>query len=273
VWFKSGTATVDLFGLSVEAVRSGHVWTLLTYGLLHGSVTDFGVLHVGLNMLALVMLAQEVVPAVGERRFAWFYAGSIVASGLFWLAVAWPVQTWLFPPGAGHPAPLVVGASGAVSAVLALWACVAVDQPRTFLLFFLIPVSVRPRHFAWGLLAFSVFGMLFLELPGVQPVAHSSHIGGMLAGWLYFRLILRVRGGSTDADAEPAVELPHWMRKRKVRAAAGGSYKVNVAAPPPQDIRAEVDRILDKINSLGFGSLTDEERRLLDDAKDLLNRR
>jgi hypothetical protein len=37
-------------------------------------------------------------------------------------------------------------------------------------------------------------------------------------------------------------------------------------------LRAEVDRILDKINSEGFGALTAEEKRLLDEARDLLSR-
>jgi hypothetical protein len=38
------------------------------------------------------------------------------------------------------------------------------------------------------------------------------------------------------------------------------------------DLRVEVDRILDKINSEGFGALTPEEKRLLDEARDLLSR-
>ena len=37
--------------------------------------------------------------------------------------------------------------------------------------------------------------------------------------------------------------------------------------------RVEVDRILDKINSEGFASLTQEEKHLLDNAKDMLSRR
>jgi hypothetical protein len=40
-----------------------------------------------------------------------------------------------------------------------------------------------------------------------------------------------------------------------------------------EHIRAEVDRILDKINSEGFNALTADEKRVLDDAKDLLSRR
>ena len=53
----------------------------------------------------------------------------------------------------------------------------------------------------------------------------------------------------------------------------GRSFQV---APSPaavrETLRAEVDRVLDKINSQGFGALTEEEKRLLDEAKDLLSR-
>ena len=34
----------------------------------------------------------------------------------------------------------------------------------------------------------------------------------------------------------------------------------------------EVDRILDKINEKGFGALTQQEKRTLDEAKDVLRR-
>ena len=43
--------------------------------------------------------------------------------------------------------------------------------------------------------------------------------------------------------------------------------------PNRRDLKVEVDRILDKINSEGFGALTPDEKRLLDSAKDLLSRR
>ena len=55
------------------------------------------------------------------------------------------------------------------------------------------------------------------------------------------------------------------------KSAAPAAYQVNVGSPG--DLRAEVDRILDKINSQGFGALTAEEKRMLDEAKDLLSRR
>jgi hypothetical protein len=69
--------------------------------------------------------------------------------------------------------------------------------------------------------------------------------------------------------------LPPWLKR---------SSKPPITPPPahtpaprraPNDragVRAEVDRILDKINSHGFGALTVDEKRVLDEAKDLLSR-
>ena len=67
------------------------------------------------------------------------------------------------------------------------------------------------------------------------------------------------------------IELPRWLRRRQKTAASTPRFQVNLTSR--DDLRAEVDRILDKINSEGFGALTDEEKRLLDEARDLLSRR
>jgi hypothetical protein len=64
------------------------------------------------------------------------------------------------------------------------------------------------------------------------------------------------------------IELPRWFRLRKK--AAAPRFQVNLTNRT--DLRAEVDRILDKINSEGFGALNEEEKRLLDEARDLLGR-
>jgi hypothetical protein len=61
------------------------------------------------------------------------------------------------------------------------------------------------------------------------------------------------------------------LRRKSQSARQTLAQKVNLS--PRADLRAEVDRILDKINSQGFGALTEEEKRRLDEAKDLLSRR
>jgi uncharacterized protein YcgL (UPF0745 family) len=67
------------------------------------------------------------------------------------------------------------------------------------------------------------------------------------------------------------IDLPRWLRRWKKSAAPTPRFHVNLSNR--DDLRAEVDRILDKINSQGFGALTAEEKRLLDEARDLLSRR
>jgi hypothetical protein len=88
----------------------------------------------------------------------------------------------------------------------------------------------------------------------------------MLAGWLYFRF-LHARAGW---DRAAGFALPSWLRvgsgPRPVSAPAFGRRR------PAATLRADVDRILDKINSQGFGSLSDEEKRTLDEAKDMLSK-
>jgi hypothetical protein len=155
------------------------------------------------------------------------------------------------------------------------FACVAPEREITFLLFFVLPVTLKPKILAWILLAIDTLGFLFNESPGGAldggaGIAHSAHLGGMLAGWLYFRLLYANNG--LDRAAGASFRLPLFRRQTKKTPAPlpDDSPPVHSA---PVNLRAEVDRILDKINSHGFGALTEQEKRLLDDAKDLLSRR
>ncbi len=100
-------------------------------------------------------------------------------------------------------------------------------------------------------------------------MAHSAHLGGMLGGYLFYKLIYLRNPKSGRNDT---FKIPNWLKQNpsKPRATAY-PYKVNIA--PPKDMKKEVDRILDKINSQGFGSLTAEEKKILDEAGDLLKKR
>jgi membrane associated rhomboid family serine protease len=53
------------------------------------------------------------------------------------------------------------------------------------LLFFVIPLRLRAKYLAWGLIGSS---LLFLLL-GFEPwIGHAAHLGGCLAGYLLARL-------------------------------------------------------------------------------------
>ena len=91
-----------------------------------------------------------------------------------------------------------------------------------------------------------------------------------LAGWIYYRYIHQPNWSSLRPGAE--IELPRWMK----RLPKSDEDPVPAQRIDPNDrasLRAEVDRILDKINSHGFGALSADEKRVLDEAKDLLSRR
>lgn len=255
VWFKSG-AVSEWFGLSADGLASGRIWTLFTYGFLH----DPGnVWHLLLNSLGLFFLGRLVLPELGALRFLLLYLGSTIAGGLCWLGINFARNS------------ILLGASSAVLGMLVYFACMRPNERMTFLLFFVLPVSILPKFLAIIVAGLELFGLLFGELPRggfATPIAHSAHLGGMLAALILFRVW---DGAPAPIPTSRSVELPKWMRAKRANPDIGGTYRVNV--PPPRDMKREVDRILDKINHSGFGSLTAEEKRTLDEARDTLGKR
>jgi membrane associated rhomboid family serine protease len=257
--FDGGDLIERFFALSPAALRSGHVWTLFTYGFLHAQGLD-RLLHIVVNLLGLFFLGRALLPVLGEARFLFVYSAAVILGGVCWAAVNW------------HSGGSLLGASAGVMALLIVFACLYPNQEMTFLLFFVIPVTIKPKYVAYLAAAVDLFGCLAYEIRGsLTPFnyAHSAHLGGMAAGWLYFRF---VHSASWRLPSRRAtIELPKWMKQSPKTGASAQSFKVNVGSR--ENLRAEVDRILDKINSQGFGALTAEEKRILDEARDLLSRR
>ncbi len=273
-YFRS-SFLMDYGALSASNLRSGEVWTLLTYVFLHG-----GVFHLLLNGLGIFFLGRALQDSLGETRLAWLTLWGAVGAALAWAGLHF------------NRTGAVIGASGVVMAYLAVFACLHPRRPMTLLLFFVIPVTVQPIWLVAVIASVDVLGLLAQELPGrgsLYGVAHSAHLGGLVAGWLFHRFVF----ARPAIGGRAAVEPPAWVRKRAARPAP--AYSVNLGpaakaatppsvsepAPPPaaagarsrEAIRAEVDRILDKINLHGFGSLTDAEKRVLDEARQHINPR
>ena len=89
----------------------------------------------------------------------------------------------------------------------------------------------------------------------------------MLAGWVYFRYFHANNGW----DRASSLKLPGWIHRNE-KAGKTIADQLPKSAISSAQLRAQADLILDKINSHGFGALTDDEKRLLDEAKDLLSR-
>jgi membrane associated rhomboid family serine protease len=247
-------------GLSAGPVLHGHrLWTLLSYNFLQDtSGLDSGVLNLLCNLLGLYFFGGAVRELVGSRRFIWLYAAFVLAGAGAWLAV--------YPLGAIWP---LVGPLAALSGIFALYCCYHADEQMTFLAFFVVPVTAKPKYFCWFWVALDIVGLLFYEIMGrPSPLWNGSaaSLAAMLVAYGYYRISSRTDLFGRSSGAK--IELPGWFRRKKKEAAP--RFQVNLTNR--NDLRVEVDRILDKINSEGFGSLTREEKRLLDEARDLLSR-
>jgi rhomboid family protein len=156
--------------------RNFHLWQLVTYAFLHGSLA-----HIFFNMFALYMFGGELERYWGAPRFLQYYFASVLAAGCTQLAT-----TWL--SGSSES---TIGASGGVFGLLLAF---AFNFPRQRILLLIPPIPMP----AW--LFVTIYGVieLFLGVTGTQAnVAHFAHLGGMLGGavvMLWWRLADRLRG-------------------------------------------------------------------------------
>jgi membrane associated rhomboid family serine protease len=142
---------------------------------LHG-----GWAHLLMNMWMLWIFGNNIEDRLGHFVYLAFYMmGGIVATLVFWVS----------GPNVTMP---VVGASGAVAAVLGAYAITfPTAKVRTLVFFILIAVIDLP-----ALVLLGVWFMLqvfsgFMGLWGVamEPVAFWAHIGGFVAGMILMPLL------------------------------------------------------------------------------------
>lgn len=255
-WLGAFATLPDQLRLTVRSIQLGHLWTVLTHGLMHD--TGFP-LHILFSLLLLVLVGRELEPQLGARRFAGVFGMAVLMGALCWLAVHWRHGGAHIGPGAGIVALLVV--------VARLYA----SQPLNFMPFFVFSVTLRPMHLVYGLAIIDALLLLLFELPGAAlPLGYSpsTHLGGMMTGLLYFHYL----HASNGWDRAPGFSWPAWLRLPGKTTVSPSRSETFLPPREPEDLRADVDRILDKINSQGFGSLTPEEKRTLDTAKDLLSK-
>jgi membrane associated rhomboid family serine protease len=240
-------------GFTPEGFLSGKLWTLISYACLHE-----GPWHLVLNLLAVFFMGRALEEDLGSKMMTWLTLFGAASGALLW---------FLFNmDGAGG----LVGASAIAMAYVTTFCLRRPEQPITLLLFFVIPCTLKPKWILWALLGIESYGFLFTELNGLTAgVAHSAHLGGMLAGLFFFGY---VRSGGIASGKRPRLQKPSWPKvsnqSRKPGAPAG--YSVNL--DDREMVEQEVDRILDKINEKGFGSLSEDEKITLDKAKSLLGK-
>jgi len=239
-----GSAWIEhYFGLSLDGIRRGRLWQVLTFQFLHG-----GWFHILLNGFTLYSLGRFMEEVIGRSRFLGLYFLSGIAGGALQI-----VTTLLLNHNPYIP---MVGASAGIAGLLGAFA--AMYPHRRLTIFIIVfPLSIRAEVLLWVFLGLSVFGTL-LPFGGI---AHAAHLGGLLAGLAYVRFLLRRR---SPRPSSYGGSVPPFIR-------------TTTSPPPPSSpadyIASEVDPILEKIATHGIHSLTERERKILESAHTRMRKR
>lgn len=168
----TGPDIIRVFGLwPPGSGDTFHVWQLITYSFLHGSL-----LHLGLNMVAIWMFGAALERRWDDLRYLLTYLLSVAVAAMTQIAVSG------YSLHAGGP---VIGASGGVFGLLLAYAMYFPN--RAIVIIFLPFIRIPARTFV---LCYGIVELLLGVTNTISGVAHFAHLGGLFGGWLgvqYFR--------------------------------------------------------------------------------------
>ena len=217
--------------------------------------------HLFFNMFAVFMFAPPLEQRWGSKRFLTYYLVSGIGAAC--------VQTlvWWLMFGDAAQMHVTIGASGAVFGILFAFGWLF---PDVKMFVFPIPIPIRARVFV---IIYALIE-LFAGLANVSGdnVAHFAHLGGMLFGWLLLLWWRRKDDDNlfhTDYNSPTWARIKAWWKEHFAKSSekkdrySGYHYQDpvhNMEDSSKSSDDAEVERILEKIKTSGYGSLTDEER-------------
>ncbi len=228
-------------------------WTLITYFFTHE-----GFLHIIFNMLNLYWFGQLVREYLGEKKLQSLYILGGIAGGVLYLL------SYNFIPYFADRAAfsMMIGAS---ASVLAIVVGAATLLPNfAFNLILIGPVKIK--YIAAFLVLLSISGAV-----GDNAGGNIAHIGGAVLGWLFIKQLQR----GTDLGRPIHAILDFFTNLFKRRPKLKVTHRRTGAAPfmprnngaatstSGKPDQSEIDRILDKISSSGYESLSKEEKQKL----------
>lgn len=224
-------------------------WTLVTYMFLH---SDF--FHILFNMFALYWFGKLFIMFFTEKQLVGLYFFGGLLAGIFYIA-AYNIFP-LFQDLAGFSK--LLGASGSIMAIIVATAFQAPNMEMRFLLI----GNVKLKYIAIVVVLISFFGITSSNAGG-----EIAHLGGALYGYL-FVVSLRRGKDHTKSFNKLMDKLANMFKPGKLKVKQNPKTsgrkmtdaEYNMSKAKKMD---EINRILDKIKTSGYGSLTEEERKSL----------
>jgi membrane associated rhomboid family serine protease len=240
------------FALSVEGLKHGFVWQLLTFQFMHA-----GLLHLVVNCWAIYVFGRAIEEMLGAKKFLVLFLSSGMVGGICQVLVA-----LLWPDLFGGP---VVGASAGGFGLISAFAVLFPERELVMLLFFIIPIRLSAKMLLMLSAVLAVAGIVF----PIDNVANAAHLGGMLAGVVFIRQFVQGRwspSGFPSGGAAPGEFITGWVGKSSLWRSASGKPDEDLSND--EFVKSEVDPILDKISRRGIQSLTERERQILEKARE-----
>jgi membrane associated rhomboid family serine protease len=241
-------------------------WTIVTYMFVHA-----GFWHLVLNMWMLWVFGPRVERVWTARSFTLYY----ILCGL---------GGWLFHLMVARSGSYLLGASAAIYGVMLAYAMRwPDDEVRLFPLVF---IAMKVRWYVVFLVGLNLAQGLWM-MNGGGGVAYLAHLGGLFVGYLYLKLSaahgidrLRQRMAQLpDLPDEPPRAIPRTHPRSRERTSEIDEViaRSNAMVAKQQSVSPtmvgkfgkkkadELNLVLDKISQRGIGSLTSDERRLLEE--------
>ena len=196
------------------------IWQPFTYLFFHG-----GIWHVFINMFVLWMFGSELERIWKKNFFLKYYFMTGIGSGII---------TVLLSLNSSIP---VVGASGAVYGILLAYGLMFPN--RKVYLYFLIPLKVKYFVLFIGIIAF------FSSFGSNDGISHLTHLSGMIIGLIYLKSKFELNSLKKIISKFRLKYIDILNQKNRQH---------------QDDLRFEVDSILDKINKKGYDNLSEKEK-------------
>jgi len=239
---------------------------LFSSGFLHGSW-----LHFGFNMAALISFSFSLEALFGIPKYLLIYFASLLGGNLLALYIH-----------RNHGDYSAIGASGAISGIVMSSILLF---PENKISFIIIPLEISSWLFGLLFIVVSIFGIK----SQFGNIGHEAHLGGAIIGvaitlllepsliftnwWLILLLLIPTSLFLILIIRNPAVLMidNYWgenifKREHKPKRKSGTKR----FSRRKKDNKPSLDYLLEKIKSGGLESLTEEERKRLDELKDKL---
>lgn len=240
----SGLSPFRVGNFNVEqGIYQLQLWRLFTYQFLHADL-----FHILFNMIVLYFFGPMLEQWWGSRRFVVFYL-LCGASGAVFMTLFVLVAPGLLDVSVNSP---LVGASGSIYGIL-IGAAILFPNHRMMLMIPPIPMSLRTMA-----LIFIGIAVLTIIVGGQNAGGEAAHLGGALLGFMLVKVpfVLDWADGLSPTAVQHKIETKQRERSRQKQISK----------------EQEVDRILDKVKKQGLASLTERERKVLQQTTDEMHR-